>query len=86
MSQPDVGAAVSPGVPHLVGQHGTLGLLAKVHQEVGVQGQPPCDVVDVQYVHLAALPVIQTKKNTESFFMVNTNFGLLIKKSTRVFI
>lgn len=85
MSQPDVGAAVSPGVPHLVGQHRTLGLLAKVHQEVGVQGQPPCDVVDVQYVHLAALPVIQTKKH-RVIFMVNTNFGLLIKKSTRVFI
>ena len=47
LGQVDVGGAVAPGVPDLVRQDGSLGLLPKVDAELGVQAQSAPLRVDV---------------------------------------
>lgn len=55
-SEPDVRAAVTPGVAELMGQRWAQGLLPKVHQEVGVQLQPSLYCVYINLQHHGAFP------------------------------
>lgn len=50
-SQPDVGGAVSAGIPQLVGQNRTVGLFTKIHQEVLIQGQTAVHSVHIDLHH-----------------------------------
>ena len=57
LGQVDVGGAVAPGVPDLVRQDGSLGLLPKVDAELGVQAQSAPLRVDVNQNKLRAVPL-----------------------------